>query len=360
MDIKGQKIAVLCDYRLLPERVGGMDHFFWRFDAECKTLGITVIWFFPNSATHGDYGKLTIIPSEKKSVESSFLSYFKAKNNRFTHIITHFLELCTPFFKEIKQKTEAKIIAVDHNPRPLEGYPVKKRLKKRLKGAVYSRYIDVFVGVSKYTLRELMKDFGSHIESKCHVIYNGIVIENIKERISSNLPPRFVVVSHLRESKGIQDLIEAVHLLSESIKNDLKINVYGEGPFEATLKQLTRIKEVSENFVFKGSSSSISTVFCQYDYLLHPTHMECFSLTLLESLAANVPVITTPVGGNLEVVEDGVNGFIVPVQNPEQLAELIEQIWTGKKNIQKITRSKIELHFGVDSMVSNHLELLGI
>lgn len=351
-------IAVLCDYRLLPERIGGMDHFFWYFDAECKTHGITVIWFFPNTTEHGDYGKLTIIPSEGKSLESSFLSHFQAKKDQFSHIITHFLELCTPFFKRIKQKTAATIIAVDHNPRPLKGYPVKKRLKKRLNGAVYSRYIDVFVGVSKYTVKELMKDFGSHIESKCHVIYNGIVNENIKERTSSNLPPRFVVVSHLRESKGIQDLIEAVHLLPEGIKKDLKIDVHGNGSFEASLKQLIKSRKLDENFIFKGSSSNISAVFRQYDYLLHPTHMECFSLTLLESLAANVPVITTPVGGNLEVVEDGVNGFIVPVCNANALAAMIEKLWSGQENIQENTRSKIVAEFSIVQMVDQHLKLL--
>jgi len=351
-------IAILCDYRLLPERVGGMDYFFWRFDAECKALGIAVHWFFPNTADHGDYKKLTIIPAKEKSLESAFLSYCQADTDRFSHIITHFLELCTPFFKKIKQKTAATIIVVDHNPRPLEGYSVKKRLKKRLKGAVYSRYIDVFVGVSKYTVRELMKDFGSHIESKCCVIYNGIVIENIKERISSNLPPRFVVVSHLRKSKGIQDLIEAVHLLPESIKKYLKIDVYGEGPYEENLKQFARNKKVVSNFLFKGSSSSISTVFCQYDYLLHPTHMECFSLTLLESLAANVPVITTSVGGNLEVVEDGKNGFIVPVSNAKALDEIIEKLWNGEKSIQENTRSKIVTEFSIVQMVDQHLKLL--
>ncbi|HEA29130.1 MAG TPA: glycosyltransferase [Leeuwenhoekiella sp.] len=335
-----------------------MDHFFWRYDAECKIHGIVVEWFFPNTAVHGEYEKLTIIPAGEKSIERSFISYFQAKNDRFSHIITHFLELCTPFFKKIKQKTGAAIIAVDHNPRPLGGYSFKKKVKKRLKGAIYSQYIDVFVGVSAYTVRELLRDFGSHIESKCRVIHNGIVTEDIAERTSSNQPPHFIVVSHLRKSKGIQDLIEAVHLLPVSIKKDLKIDVYGEGPYEAILMQLARNKEVVENFVFKGSSSHISTVFCQYDYLLHPTHMECFSLTLLESLAANVPVITTPVGGNLEIVKDGANGFIVPVERPQQLADCMTRIFEGQKKITVNTRAKIESEFGIIQMIEKHLALL--
>lgn len=351
-------IAILCDYRLLPERIGGMDHFFWRFDAECKARGIAVDWFFPNAVNHGDYGKLNSVPAEGKSIEESFLSHFHDKKLHYSHIITHFLEICTPFFKRAKQLTQAKIIAVDHNPRPLGGYAIKKRLKKGLKGAVYSRYIDVFVGVSNYTKREVIRDFGRQIQSKTFIIYNGIVIKNIEERAATHCPPRFVMVSHLRKSKGIQDLIEAVNVLPDKIKRDFKIDVYGEGSYGATLKQLAKIKKVDKNFVFKGSSSQVSTIYCHYDYLLHPTHMECFSMTILESLAANVPVITTPVGGNTEVIEDGVNGFIVPVQQPDQLAELMEQLWKGRKRIQENTRSKIESEFGIDNMVENHIKLI--
>ncbi len=358
MAIIKKHIAILCDYRLLPERIGGMDHFFWRFDAECKARGIAVDWFFPNAASHGYYEQLKIVPAEGKSVEESFLFYFHDKKHHYSHIITHFLGLCTSFFKMAKQQTQAKIIAVDHNPRPLAGYPIKKRLKKRLKGVVYSRYVDVFVGVSKYTVRELMRDFGRQIQSKTVVIYNGIVIENIEQRAATHTPPRFVVVSHLRKSKGIQDLMEAVNVLPENIKKDLKIDVYGEGPYDATLKQLAKTIKVDKNFVFKGSSSHISAIYCQYDYLLHPTHMECFSLTILESLAANLPVITTPVGGNTEIVEDGVNGFIVPVQQPERLAGIIEQLWKGRKNNQENIRSKIASEFNIDTMVENHIKLV--
>ena len=60
MDQGVKKIAVICNYQLLPERVGGMDYFFWRFDQKCKENNCAIDWFFPNKATHGDYNKLNI------------------------------------------------------------------------------------------------------------------------------------------------------------------------------------------------------------------------------------------------------------------------------------------------------------
>ncbi len=354
-----KKIAVLCDYRLLPERVGGMDYFFWKFDAKCREHNIVVDWFFPNIASHGCYAEMTIIPQTEASIEKTFQKYFKVEKPNYTHVVTHFLELCTPFFKKIKELSGAKIIAVDHNPRPLEGYPLKKRFKKRLKGHLYSNYIDVFVGVSNYTVRELIKDFGKQIQPKTITVYNGVQIQEIKIRkVRAEKHLKFLVASHLRQSKGIQDLIEAVAMLPSNLKNDLKIDVYGDGPYKGNLADAVAKHQLHDMFKFHGSTDSLKDVFCNYDYLLHPTHMECFSLTLLESLAANVPVVTTPVGGNPEVVRDGENGFLYEARNVRQLALLLEQLITGEKKITRNTRTEIAERFTIEKMVEKHFKLL--
>jgi hypothetical protein len=172
MELKNATIAVLCNYELLPERVGGMDYFFWQFDTKCRENNIQVDWFFPNTATHGNYPDLTIYSSATQNVEINFLNFCKENQTAYTHIITHFLELCTPFFKATKLLIQAKIIAVDHNPRPLNGYPFGKKIKKKIKGFLYSKYIDEFVGVSNYTAASLLKDFGFQIQSKIKVIHN--------------------------------------------------------------------------------------------------------------------------------------------------------------------------------------------
>ena len=119
-------------------------------------------------------------------------------------------------------KIAKKIIAVDHNPRPFKGYPLKKRIQKRVKGLLYSRYIDLFVGVSQYTVNEIIKDFGSHLTRKSLVVYNGIAYEKFIKRANRNsIKPTFLVACHLRYSKGIQDLIDAVALLPENILEQL-------------------------------------------------------------------------------------------------------------------------------------------
>jgi glycosyltransferase involved in cell wall biosynthesis len=362
MDVIYKRIAIICNYELLEDRVGGMDYFFWAFNKKCIEKNIKVDWFFPNTGTHGDYATFNIIPANSSSLETCFISHIKSNQINYSHIITHFVELCTSFFSNVKKLQSAKVIAIDHNPRPLDGYSFKKRIKKRIKGLLYSKHIDLYIGVSDYTSQAISKDFGSFLKHKTQTIYNGVLIGHIipKTTERSKVNPKFLVVSHLRASKGLQDLIKAVHLLSDDLKAKLKIDIYGDGPYKNELIQLVNTFELEDHFNFKGSCSNINELYQHYDYLIQPTHMECFSLSILESLAANIPVITTPVGGNLEVVTHNENGFIFETRDIKALSVIMSSIIDGDNSITKNTRMLIENKFSIDTMVQNHIEILEI
>ncbi len=349
----------MCNYRLMPERVGGMDRFYWEFDKKGKALGHEIVWFFPNMASHGGYPDLTVYGAGNQSVEEFFLTYCREEHKTFDVVMTHFLELCTPFYKQIKALFPCKIVAVDHNPRPINGYPLKKKIGKLIKGVLYARYIDLFVGVSEYTKHHILKDFGSRLASKTQVVYNGIVHELYEKRKQRNLKkPSFLVACHLRYSKGIQDLIEAVSLLPNDIKQELHIDIYGEGEYRSQLLANIAKHHLDNVFAFKGSVPNLYEIYAQYDYLLQPTHMECFSLSILESLGANVPVVTTSVGGNEEAVKHGKNGYIFEPENVKALSGLLEKLFTGDIAITEATNQHIEANFSIEKMVAEHLKLI--
>ena len=356
-----KKIAVICNYELLPERVGGMDRFFWLFNKECLQLNYQVDWFFPNVSQHGHYSELHIIsPDKNESLESKFLSFSETKSKKHDVVITHFMELCTSFSKKVKQQNpKTKFIAIDHNPRPICGYPVKKKTEKRIKGLLYASYTDLFVGVSDYTRKNILLDFGKHLNKKTIVVYNGIEFQQYKIRVKrATLHPTFLVACHLRESKGIQDLIEAIHLLPIDIKKQIAIDIYGKGDYKSHLEFLISKYNLTNNFNFKGSVNNLYDIYFQYDYLLQPTHMECFSLSILESLSANVPVITTSVGGNEEAIQNNTNGYIYKPKDVLALKEIIQKVFVGKITISENTRALIVNNFTIDKMVKDHINLL--
>ncbi|MBC5841421.1 glycosyltransferase family 4 protein [Flavobacterium sp. F-380] len=354
-----KKIAVLCNYELLPERVGGMDYFFWEFDATCKQNNIQVDWFFPNTSNHGDYNKLTIYESGNHSIEAFFLYFSKKNEPTYTHIITHFIALCTPFFKKTKKLSTAKVIAVDHNPRPLNGYPLKKKIEKRLKGLLYSRYIDQFIGVSPFSIASMISEFGNHIQSKTKLVYNGLQQANFKQKTSFSTNNRFIVASHLRIDKGIQDLIMAVKLLNDEVTYDFTIAIYGEGYYQTTLIDLIERYHLEDYFSFKGSVSNLKDIYANYDYLIHPSHGETFGYAVLEGLLAHLPVVTTVNQGNvLGLVIDNHNGFLFQEQDVIGLKTILQNILSSKVAINSNAFTANLIDFSLDTMVKNHLELL--
>lgn len=355
-----KSIAIICEYALIPERIGGMDRFFRAYNTALKEKEHIVTWFFKDVTEFGFYNELSIINANNKSIESFFLNHCSSNNLKYDIVITHFLHPVSPFYKEVKKRMNPYIINIDHNPRPLEGFPLKKRIKNKIKGLLYGKHVDKLVGVSAYTQKEIINDFGNSIKNKTSVVYNGIDVKDYKKQVVSraDIPIRFLVVSHLRVIKGIQDLLKALHQIDATLYKNIQIDVYGDGPHKDELLALQKEYQLEEIVHFKGSTSKLNELFCNYSYLIQPTYMECFSLSILESLASNVPVITTTVGGNLEVVENGVNGYVFEPKDVSTLAEIITNIVSGKRSIAKNVSSKIEKEFTLDIMVTNHINFL--
>jgi len=353
-----KKIAILCNYMLTPDRIGGMDRFFIAYDIALKEKGFQIDWFFSKNESTGFFKDLSIYSDPSCNVEDCFVQHLKKTASKYDHIITHFTELCTPYYKQYKQLCpKANIIVVDHNPRPLNGFSFKKKLKKKLAGVLYGKYINQFVGVSQYTVNHILNDYGSFLKRKTKVIYNGIDTTVFKMRTQEN-KNKFIVASHLRASKGIQDLLKALSILPKQNLKDITVDIYGKGPYEEQLKQLSKKYNLTEIVTFKGSSASLHKLFANYSYMIQPTYMECFSLSILESLSANIPVITTTVGGNLEVLCDEENSFIYPPGDYEKLANIIKNISTGKKSITTDVSKIVHQQFYLKKMVDEHVNML--
>ncbi|WP_228520489.1 glycosyltransferase family 4 protein [Flavobacterium sp. CSZ] len=333
-----------------------MDYFFWEFDKKCKESGFEVDWFFPNQSNHGEYSNLNIYECK---TENNFLSFCEIRIE-YSHIITHFVELCTPFFYKIKKLTDAKVIAVDHNPRPLHGYPVKKRINKRLKGILFSRYIDVFVGVSEFTKKELVKDFGSHISYKIEVISNGLDFAKYTKKQSFSTSNKFIVVSHLRKEKGIQDLILAVNEMEERNSLDFSFDIYGKGYYKKELQEMIEKFSLQKFFNFKGSVSNLNQIYSHYDFLVHPSRGETFCYVVLESLICNLPVITTLKEGNvLGLIKENENGFLFQATKTDQLKTILENILNQKYILDNNSDINDNLHaFSLSQMVDNYFKLI--
>jgi L-malate glycosyltransferase len=352
-------IAIICDYVLRPDRIGGMDRFFRLFDEQLKKQGHIVEWYVTDYIPFDFYKDLTIYNANGLRVEQYFLNTCMLDDKKYDSIVTHFTELCTSFYKHYHQRfPEVKVIAVDHNPRPVEGFSFKKRIFKKIKSIRFSRYINVFVAVSDYSKKQLIKDFSSIITSKIKVVLNGIEIDKVQLKTSYLNKHKFVVASHLRKEKGIQDVLQAIANLPKELKEIVTLDIYGEGAYEKELIKITETLNLTTQINFKGSVDDLHLRYQKYDYLLHASYGETYCYAVVEALSAKLPVITTnDIGNVLQLVKHNHNGFLFDVGDVNGLAKILKNILTRSEMITSFHNVKIP-NMSLQNMVENHIKLL--
>jgi glycosyltransferase involved in cell wall biosynthesis len=129
------------------------------------------------------------------------------------------------------------------------------------------------------------------------------------------------MVTVLRSGKGHEVAAAAIAALRERFPN-LRLVVAGDGPDRVAVEQLMEPLAGAASMI--GHSDDIMSLMDAADVLLHPTFVDAFPTTLLEAMAAGLPVVATAVGGIPEIVEDGVTGSLVQAPpSAEQVAEAL-------------------------------------
>jgi glycosyltransferase involved in cell wall biosynthesis len=102
--------------------------------------------------------------------------------------------------------------------------------------------------------------------------------------------------------------------------------IVGGGRREAEIQQAAADLGLSGQVHFLGSRVDVPDLLQAMDTFVLPSYSEGLSLSLLEAMAAGLPVIATAVGGNPELVMDGVTGLLIPAKDAEALAAALERV----------------------------------
>jgi len=117
------------------------------------------------------------------------------------------------------------------------------------------------------------------------------------------------MVSALRPEKAHDLALEAISLL-RGVFPQLRLLIVGQGASGDRIAQLA--SPLGDSVVMAGARSDVMRCFDAFDICLHPSRAEAFPTTLIEAMAASVPVLATNVGGIPEIVSDGQTGVLVP------------------------------------------------
>jgi len=114
---------------------------------------------------------------------------------------------------------------------------------------------------------------------------------------------------------------------------------------------------VSESVLFAGYSGDVRALLPACDVYVNSSVSEGISLTILEAMAARVPVVATRVGGTPEVVHDGENGMLVPARDSGALAETMLALARDERRRRLLAvngRSIVEARFTLDRMIDDY------
>jgi glycogen synthase len=137
--------------------------------------------------------------------------------------------------------------------------------------------------------------------------------------------PRVLFVGRLARQKGVSTLVEAAGLLKDPSAQVLFV---GDGPERKALEREAQRIGVGDRLHFVGffAHDQLSAVFAHADLLVLPSLYEELGTVLLEAMQAALPIVASRTGGIPDVIEDGVNGLLVPPGDPEALARAIDRL----------------------------------
>lgn len=151
----------------------------------------------------------------------------------------------------------------------------------------------------------------------------GAATGTIREELGlSPAVPLVGMVAILRRKKGHHILLDAVPDILRAVPEALFV-LAGNGPQRENVSRKIRGMGLSEKVFMLGLRKDVPNVIASLDLFVLPTLEEALGTSFLEAMAMEKPVVGTRVGGVSEVVVDGVNGYLVPSENPGELARAI-------------------------------------
>lgn len=241
-----------------------------------------------------------------------------------------------------------KVISWEHAALNHKQYAPLIRLSRRL-SAHHSRCV---VALTQHDADGYKRQYGA----KCTVVIpNPLVLQN-PER--SSLQGKIVVaVGRLVPIKGFDNLLRAWQQVKAP---DWKLRIVGSGRSEEALFQQI-VRDKIERVEMIPMTADVATQYRQASIYVCSSRSESFGLVLTEAMSVGLPVISFDCGaGPREIVQNGVNGFLVPAGDTKQMAERLEQLMADFDLRQKMGQSGFEYvqKYNVDTVLAQWEELL--
>ncbi len=279
------------------------------------------------------------------------------KNEHLQIVQTHFRDSSIAGILAARLAGIKVIIGTRRN----QGYwltPLELMIQKKI-----DRWVTVYIANSHSTKQWQINNEGVD-QTRIEVINNGFDLslfpadkERVKAQMRSvlGIPEHalvIVIVANLRPVKDHVTFMKAAQIVNKSIL-DCRFLIVGSGTELPQLKALSSELGIDRAVDFLGARQDIPLILAASDVGVLSSLSESFSNALVEYMAAGLPVVTTDVGGAREAVDDGVNGYVVPVGNWDEMGKrLVDLFQSGRiMEMGDESRRRSKERFSLSAMV---------
>jgi len=200
-------------------------------------------------------------------------------------------------------------------------------------------------------LREVFPD------DRVVLVDNGVELDRWHPGPRDHTPPRILYVGLLTPRKGVLDLAQASKILRDrGIAHELRMlgGTPDEGP-AAEAEVRANLPEWAD-LLGRREPEDVPGVYSDADIFCLPSWWEAQPLSILEAMGSGLPVVATDVGDVARLVEDGRTGFVVPLKDPERLADALEKLLVdadARRAMGDAGRERVEKHFSAEVTARN-------
>ena len=196
--------------------------------------------------------------------------------------------------------------------------------------------------------------------SKHAVIYNGIELDTLVGIRPHPANGEFVfgTMARLVPVKDHETMVEAFALVHQRLPR-CRLEILGDGELRSDLERTVREKGLNQAVLFKGTSSDPAPFLAGLDAFVMSSRSEGLPLSLLEAMAAGLPVVVTAVGAMPEIVEKARCGWVCPPRQPKALADSMLAAMQAEDRLERGGRARasaVENHSAA-KMTSSYLDL---
>ena len=240
-----------------------------------------------------------------------------------------------------------------------------RRVDFHLKGNSFSRWkyrqVDCFIAASE-AIRQMLVADGVPAE-RTVTVHEGIDVDHVVAAPPVNVHEAFWLPHHapvvgnvaaLVPHKGQRYLVDAAHLAVQEIP-DARFVILGDGELREHLEKQVREHHLEKHVLLPGFRTDVLGCIKGFDLFAMSSVTEGLGTSLLDAMACGRPLVATRAGGIPEIVEEGVNGLLVPPRDARALAEAIVRALKDPDLRQRMGKAgfdRVRSRFTVDRMVA--------